>query len=206
MLEHTAIFEFIDVRCIVLVFLSADAALTAIACEIAFAVRELLHRNQAFVTAFSAAVGAGLRLKCPELVHTEEGRTLRPHLKREDRRAVCAHEPRNIRTNNILAEDVLKCAQNCVVVERSALHDDVISKARYILDLHDLEQRILDDRERNACRDVGNLRPLLLRLLDLRVHKDRAARAEIDGGLCVHSFLRKLRRGHVKPLGKVLDE
>ena len=72
--------------------------------------------------------------------------------------------------------------------------------------LHDLEQRVLDDRECDACRDIGNLRPLLLRLLDLRVHEDSAARAEVDGCLCIHRPLRKLCGRHVQPLGKVLDE
>ena len=50
-----------------------------------------------------------------------------------------------------------------------------------ILQLHDLKESILYDRKSNARRNVGDLRPLLLRLLDLGIHEDRAARAEIDG-------------------------
>ena len=41
-------------------------------------------------------------------------------------------------------------AQHCIVVERAALHDDMVAERRDILELHDLEQRILYDGERDA--------------------------------------------------------
>ena len=145
MLEYTAVLELVDVRRIVLVFFAADAALTAIARKVALTVRELLHRDEALIAAFTAAIGAGLHLECTQLLRAEQGRPLRPRLKCENRSAVCAHEPRDIGTDDILSQDVLKCTQNGIVVERPALHDDVIAEGRYILDLHDLEQCILDD-------------------------------------------------------------
>ena len=205
-LEYTTVLELVDVRRIVLAFFAADAALTAVAREVALAVRELLHCDQALVAAFPAAIGAGLHLECTELIRAEQGRPLRTRLKCENRRAVCAHEPRDIGTDDILSEDVLKGTQDGIVVERPALYDDVVAERRDVLDLHDLEQCVLDDRECDARRDVGDLCPLLLRLFDLRVHKDRAARAKVDGCLCIHRLARKLRSGHVQPLGKVLDE
>ena len=72
MFEHTPILELINVRCIVLMFLTADAALAAIAGKIALAIRKLLHGDEAFITAFSAAVGAGLCLKGKELICSKQ--------------------------------------------------------------------------------------------------------------------------------------
>ena len=126
--EYTPILEFVDVRRIVLVLFAADTAFTAIAREVALAVRELLHRDEALIATFAAAIGAGLGLECAKLIRPEERRSLRPRLKREDRRAICTHEPRDVGTNDILADDVLKCTQNRIVVERPALHDDVLAE------------------------------------------------------------------------------
>ena len=53
-------------------FLTADAALAAIAGKIALAIRKLLHGDEAFITAFSAAVGAGLCLKGKELICSKQ--------------------------------------------------------------------------------------------------------------------------------------
>ena len=87
-------------------------------------------------------------------------------LQRKNSRAVCSHEPCNIRSNNILADQVLKRAQDGIVVKCPALYDNMVAKRRDILELHDLEQCVLDNRERNACRDIGDFCPLLLRLFD----------------------------------------
>ena len=82
----------------------------------------------------------------------------------------------------------------------------MVAERAHVLELHDLEQRILDDGERDARRDVGDLCALFLRLLDLRIHEDRAARAEVDGRFRADGELCKLGRRHVQALGEVLDE
>ena len=106
MLEHAAVLELVDVRRVLLVFFAADAALAAVAREVALAVRELLHGDEAFIPAFAAAVRARLGLEIPELLRAEQRRRLCPRLERENRRAVCAHQSRDVGADDVLAEDV----------------------------------------------------------------------------------------------------
>ena len=63
MLEETAILKLVDIRRLVRRLLAADAALTAVARKVTLPIGELLHRNEALVAAFSAAVGARLGRK-----------------------------------------------------------------------------------------------------------------------------------------------
>ena len=73
-------------------------------------------------------------------------------------------------------------AQHRLVVERAALHDDMLPQFLRISELDDLEQRILDDRTRQTRTDVLYRRALLLRLLDVGVHEHGAARSQINRG------------------------
>ena len=90
-----------------------------------------------------------------------------PRLEGQDGRTVRTHEAGDIRADDVAVEEFLHAAQHSVIVERAALYDDMVTKLAHILELHDLEERVLDDRERDARRDIGDLRAFLLRLLDL---------------------------------------
>ncbi len=205
--EQPLVFIAVDIRRLRLVrFLTADAALAAVAREIFAAVGEFLHRDETFVPAAAAAVRARLDIEMTQFLRREQGGLLIACLEREDGRAVRAHDARDVGADDVAVEELLHAAQHGVIVERAALHDDMIAELAHILELHDLEERVLDDGERDARRNVRDLSALLLRLLDLRIHEDRAARAEIDGGPGLHGERRELRRRHVQPLGEVLDE
>ena len=205
--EQPLVFIAVDIRRLRLVrFLTADAALAAVAREIFAAVGEFLHCDETFIPAAAAAVRARLDIEMAQFLRREQGGFLIACLEREDGCAVRAHDARDVGADDVAVEELLHAAQHGVVVERAALHDDMVAELAHILELHDLEERVLDDGERDARRDVRDLRALLLRLLDLRIHKDRAARAEVDRRLGLHGERRELRRRHVQPLGEVLDE
>ena len=206
MLEYAAVFKFIDVRRIIFTLLAADAALAAVSCKIALTVRELLHRNETLIPAFPASVRTGLGLKAAKLLRSEKRRVLRSRFKCKNCCPIGPHEARNIGTNDFLSDEVLKRAQDCIVVERPPLHDNMVAESGDILQLHHLEQCIFNNGKSNARRDVGDLRPLFLCLLDFRVHKDRTARSEVNGRLCIDRLARELSRSHMQPLGEVLDE
>ena len=70
----------------------------------------------------------------------------------------------------------------------------------------DLKQRILDDGVGQTGRDIGDGRALLLRLLDLRVHKDRTARAQIDRVFCEKRLAGEVLYGYAERFGESLDE
>ena len=82
----------------------------------------------------------------------------------------------------------------------------MIAQRRNVLQLHDFEQRIFDHRQRDARRNVADSRAVLLRLLDFRVHEDRATRTEINGSLRRQCLRCKFRRGHVQALSEILYE
>ena len=205
--EETAVLVLVDVRRLVLVrLLAADAAFAAVAREILAAVREFLHRDQALVAAALAAVRARLHIEMLEFARREQRRLLAPRFEREDGRAIRAHDACDVGTDDVAVQEFFHAAQHGIVVERAALHDDMVAERAHVLELHDLEQCILDDGERDARRDVSDLRALFLRLLDFRIHEDRAARAEVDRRFRADGQLCKLGRRHVQALGEVLDE
>ena len=124
----------------------------------------------------------------------------------DQRRAERAHDAGDIRADHAAAGDFLECAEHRVIIEGTALDHDVLAERAGGGYLDDLEQGILDDRVGKAGRNVGHLRALLLGLLDLGVHEDRAARAEVDRMLREQGRSGKILDGVVERLGKGLDE
>ncbi len=134
-------------------------ALTACRASLPAQVKHLLKRQ-----------GARLVLACD----------VRIMLTGNQRRAERAHHTGNVRADDLNARELLKRAKHCLVVEGAALHDNVRTELLRVGELDDLEQRILDDRAGKSGADVLNGCALLLRLLDIGVHKHGAARAEVD--------------------------
>ena len=104
------------------------------------------------------------------------------------------------------AGDALERAQNGLIEERAALHDNVRAELARVGELDDLIERVFDDGVGKARRDIGHARALLLRLLDVGIHKHRAARAKIDRGLGKERLVRELLRRHAEGVGKVFKE
>ena len=76
---------------------------------------------------------------------------LKPLLLCENSRAIRAHEARDIGAHDITLDELFHRAQDSIVVERAALHDDMLAKLLDILELHDLKERVLDDGKSDAC-------------------------------------------------------
>ena len=117
-----------------------------------------------------------------------------------------AHEAGNGRTDDLAAQELFESPQDGVVVESAALDDDVLAELGRVFDLDDFIQGILDDRVREACRDVGQCSPFFLGLLDFGVHEDRAARAQVDGALGQEGGLREVLDGHFQGFGEGIQE
>ena len=121
-------------------------------------VRDVLGRKDG-----RGAVGAGA-------IASEQGRT------------VGAHAAGDVGTHGMNAGELLKCTQRGVGHKGAALNDYLAADLLGVAQLNDLEQGILDDGIGQTGRDVAHRGAFLLRLLDARVHKDRAAAAQIDRG------------------------
>ena len=92
-----------------------------------------------------------------------------------------AHDARNVRANHLTAGNFFKRAEHSPVVKGPALHDDAGTEPGNIGQPDHLEEGVADDRIGQTRRDVRNGCALFLCLLDIGVHKDRAAGAQVYG-------------------------
>ena len=104
------------------------------------------------------------------------------------------------------AGELLKRTQRGVGHEGAALNDHLAADLLGVAQLNDLEQGILDDGIGQAGRDVAHRGAFLLRLLDARVHKDRAATAQVDRSLGMDGSVGERAHVHVHRDGKALDK
>ena len=108
------------------------------------------------------------------------------------------HDAGDIRTGDMGVEEVLEGAEDGIVIEGTTLHDDVLSEILRIRNLDDLIECVLDDGVGEAGRDIADACPLLLRLLDVRVHEYRTAGAEVGRVLCIECLVREVDHGVVQ--------
>ena len=180
-----------------LLLVAGNRAVAAIAADEPAAAAEVVDRQAAVVFAQAAARLLDVVGEAVQRVEAEHGafaRVQRALLFGVQRRAVSAHQARDIRTDHVHAQLVFKRAEHRVVEERAALHDDMLAKLLRAGAADDLVQRVLDDRDGQAGGNIGHVRAVLLRLLDGGIHEHRAAGAEID----------RLARGQTQ-LGEILD-
>ena len=109
---------------------------------------------------------------------------------RQQGRAVCPHEPGDVGTEHLPLQQPLHDPQQGVVHEGTALHQHPVAQLVGAAQPQHLVQGIAYHGIAQARRDVPDLRPFLLGLLDLGIHEDRAARPQI------HRMPGKERRPH----------
>ena len=124
----------------------------------------------------------------------------------EQGRTVGAHAAGDVGTHGMNAGELLKRAQRGIGHKGAALDDHLAADLLGVAQLNDLEQGILDDGIGQAGRDVAHRGAFLLRLLDARIHKDRAAAAQVDGGLGMDGGIGERAHVHVHRHGETLDK
>ena len=120
--------------------------------------------------------------------------------------SVCSHQSRDIRSDDLLAHDVLDGSQNSVVEEGSALYDDLLPCFIRVSQFDDLIEGIADDGIAQSRTDIADGRALLLGLLYLGVHEYRTSRSKIDRRLCEESFLGEILDSQIHGLRIRLDK
>ena len=93
------------------------------------------------------------------------------------------HNAGNVRSDRLTVGDFFKGAKHRIVVKGTALYHDVFAKLGSVGNLDDLKQCVFDDGVSKACRNICDRCALLLRLLDVGVHKHGTPGAEINRGL-----------------------
>ena len=119
-------------------------------------------------------------------------------LARDQRRTEGTHDAGDIRTGDMGIEEILEGTEDGIVIEGTTLYDDVPAEILCIGHLDDLVEGVLDDGVGEAGRDVADARAFLLRLLDVRVHEDRAAGAEVGRVLRIECLMREVDHGVVQ--------
>ena len=118
----------------------------------------------------------------------------------------CAHDTGNIRTGNLTVCDFFQASQNCIIIEGTALHDDVLSKRRSIGYFDNLEQCVFNNRVSKSGGNIVYAGALLLGLFYTGVHKYGTTGSQVNGVLCEQSSLSKILNGKVQGFCKGLDE
>ena len=108
------------------------------------------------------------------------------------------HDAGDIRTGDMGIEEVLEGAEDGIIIEGTTLHDDVLTEILRVRDFDDLIECVLDDGVREAGRDIADACPLLLRLLDVRVHEHGTAGAEVGRVLRIECLMREVDHGVVQ--------
>ena len=204
--EKAVVFVFKEVRQVIFDFGVARALFAAVARDVFFAVGKGRHGQPAIIRAAAAAYHSACVGEILELVGGDERARAVCALLRDERRTERAHNPRNVGADNVLLRNKLERAQDCVIVERAAGHDDFVTHKRAVAELDNLVERVAHNRIGQPGGDIADRRALLLRLLYARVHKYRAARAEVDGAFGGECLLCEFRRGEAERLGKGLDK
>ena len=124
----------------------------------------------------------------------------------EQGRTVSAHAASDVGTHGVNAGELLKRTQCGIGHKGAALDDHLAADLLGVAQLNDLEQGILNDGIGQAGRDIAHRGAFLLRLFDARVHKDRAAAAQVDGGLGMDGGIGERAHVHVHRDGEALDK
>ncbi len=89
------------------------------------------------------------------------------------------HDTGDIRADASQSADLLKTAENRVVVEGTALYDHVFAELGGVGNLDNLKQGVFDDGVSQSGGDIGDGSALFLRLFDLGVHENSTAGTEV---------------------------
>ena len=97
----------------------------------------------------------------------------------KQRCTVSTHQARDVGADDLDAHLLLEGAEHGLVVEGTALHDDLAAQLFGAGCADDLVQCILDDTDGQTGRDVLDGCAVLLGLLHRAVHEDGAAAAQV---------------------------
>ena len=186
----------------------AGALLAAVAGNEAPAAAKVVDGELAVVGATAAADMLLRHGKVRDVLSRKDGRGAigTGAIAGEQGRTIGAHAAGDVWAHGMHAGELLKRTQRGVGHKGAALDDHLAANLLGVAQLNNLEQGILDDGIGQTGRDVAHRGAFLLRLLDARVHKDRAAAAQIDRGLGMDGGIGERAHVHVHRDGEALDK
>ena len=94
------------------------------------------------------------------------------------------HNTCNIRTDNIFTCQKFKTTKYSVVVESTALNNDISTHLFGVTKFYNLVKSVSDNGIGKTCTDVTDSRTLFLGLFNTRIHKHRTTRTKVNGIVC----------------------
>ena len=192
--KNSLIFIVEKVRDMILVLFFSKSALTAVSADVFTAAGEFVD-GQTTVVGTSAAVchGGGV-LEAVDLIDGKHGSffTLLIALPCDQSSTEGTHDPGDIRADGLAVGNLLKAAENCVIIEGTTLYNDMLAKLGSIGNLDDLVEGVFDNGVGKTSGDIGNLSAFLLGLLNFGIHKNSTACSKINGMFCKKSCFCKV--------------
>ena len=206
--KEQLVFLFEEVGGLGLLLFVAGALLAAVAGDKAPAAAKVVDGKLAVVRAATAADVLLRHGKVRDVLGRKDGRGAvgASAIAGEQGRTIGAHAAGDVGAHSMNAGELLKRTQRGVGHKGAALDDHLAADLLGVAQLNDLEQGVLDDGIGQAGRDVAHRGAFLLCLLDARVHKDRAAAAQVDRGLGMDGGVGERAHVHVHRHGETLDK
>ena len=206
--KEQLVFLFEEVGGLGLLLFVAGALLAAVAGNEAPAAAKVVNGELAVVGAATAANVFLRHGEVRDVLSRKDGRGAvgAGAISGEQGRTIGAHAAGDVGAHGMHAGELLKCAQRGIGHKGAALDDHLAADLLGVSQLNDLEQGILDDGIGQAGGDVAHRGAFLLRLLNARVHKDRAAAAQVDRGLGMDGGVGERAHVHVHRDGEALDK
>ena len=128
--EDPFVFVFEQVRNMIFVFLFSDTAFAAVSADVLAAAGEFVDGQTAAVRTSLAVCHRGRIFQLVDLFDGEHCGLLigRIALSCDQRRTECTHDTGNVRADGFAVGDSLKASKNSIVVERTALYNDMASQ------------------------------------------------------------------------------
>ena len=193
--EEEFILIFKKVRDLFFILFLAQTALAAVSADELTAAGEAIDGQTAVVSAAFTFCHRGGELKLVDLLDGEHRGfgTFHIALSCDEGGSEGSHDTGDIRTDGLAAGDLLKTSENCVVVEGTALDNDVAwPSSDGVGNLDDLKQSVLDDGVGKASGDIGDGCTLFLGLFYVGVHEYGTAGTQVDGILGKERGLREI--------------
>ena len=185
----------------------AQALFAPVAGDVAPSAAKVVHRQHAVVGAALAAGRTGGVRQGENVLNGQRGGSLTGIARPGDqRRAEGPHDAGDVRADGFHAGQLLKGPQDGLVVEGAALHHHMAAQIGSVRQLDDLEQGVLDDRAGQPGGDVLDGCTLLLGLLDVGIHENGAAGAQIHRRLGEKGLGGEALGGVAQGCGEVLQE
>ena len=169
----------------------AHTFFTAVAGDEPTAVAEFVDGHETVVGTAVAAGHGGGEGQILDLFNGKHGadRARLVALPGDEGSAEGAHDTGDIRADGLAVGDLLKAAENGIIIEGTALDDNIFAQLCGGRHLDDLEQGVFDDRVGQPCGNISHRGTLFLRLFYLGVHENGAAGTQVDGMFGKQRFL-----------------